>query len=105
MAQCPSGAAKLFVLLMIVGSTAVACVDARKMLETRTMDLERWRNALVSSSLNPSLFLSTLPKGSMWVSSPSRKGHMAAIREELTARNLASLDRVLQSVPSPGIGH
>ncbi|KAI4371783.1 hypothetical protein MLD38_010092 [Melastoma candidum] len=104
MAHCPSGPTFL-VVLIIIASSAVARVDARKMLETRTMDLNRGRNALVSLPFRPSLFLSTLPNGSIWVSSPSRKGHVAAINKELIARDLASLDRVLRSVPSPGVGH
>ncbi|XP_052183386.1 precursor of CEP14-like [Diospyros lotus] len=52
-----------------------------------------------------SLFLGALPKGTIPSSSPSKKGHAAVIDEELIARHLASVDRILQSVPSPGIGH
>ncbi|KAG7034658.1 Precursor of CEP14, partial [Cucurbita argyrosperma subsp. argyrosperma] len=46
-----------------------------------------------------SLFLAALPKGTVPSSTPSKKGHAMVLDQKLTARHL------VQSVPSPGIGH
>ncbi|KAG5247093.1 precursor of CEP [Salix suchowensis] len=46
-----------------------------------------------------------LPKGTVPSSSPSKKGHATLDNEQLFARHLASIDRILRSVPSPGAGH
>ncbi|KAL6991267.1 hypothetical protein U1Q18_009385 [Sarracenia purpurea var. burkii] len=53
-----------------------------------------------------SLYLSnSLPKGKVTPSSPSMKGHAMIVDEKLIARHLAAVDRILRSVPSPGVGH
>ncbi|PON95838.1 B-cell lymphoma 6 protein [Trema orientale] len=52
-----------------------------------------------------SLFLSALPKGTVPSSSPSKKGHAEVDNEKLVERHLMTMDRNLQSVPSPGVGH
>ncbi|KAJ0017919.1 hypothetical protein Pint_10345 [Pistacia integerrima] len=56
-------------------------------------------------SLFKSLFLSALPKGTVPSSTPSKRTHATLDDEKLFARHLASIDRILRSVPSPGIGH
>ncbi|KAI4371001.1 hypothetical protein MLD38_019282 [Melastoma candidum] len=86
-------------LILIVSASLATCVQGRKVLETSREETS------VSSSVDPRLFLDALPKGRIPVSSPSRKGYEATINEELIARHLASLDRILRSVPSPGVGH
>uniref|UniRef100_A0A0A0KKF2 Uncharacterized protein n=1 Tax=Cucumis sativus TaxID=3659 RepID=A0A0A0KKF2_CUCSA len=45
------------------------------------------------------LFLTALPKGTIPTSSPSKKVHSMLLHHNLTARHL------VQSVPSPGVGH
>ncbi|KAG7026512.1 Precursor of CEP14, partial [Cucurbita argyrosperma subsp. argyrosperma] len=46
-----------------------------------------------------SLFLAALPKGTVPSSAPSKKAHALLLDQKLTARHL------VESVPSPGIGH
>lgn len=57
------------------------------------------------ASLESSLILSSLPKGSVPSSGPSKKGHSTIVDEKLFARQLERMDRFLKSVPSPGAGH
>ncbi|KAL4369518.1 hypothetical protein GQ457_05G028240 [Hibiscus cannabinus] len=54
-----------------------------------------------------SLVLNALPKGTVpAASAPTKKGHSTTLDDEkLFARHLARIDRILQSVPSPGGGH
>ncbi|CAN0853570.1 Precursor of CEP14 [Linum grandiflorum] len=49
--------------------------------------------------------MSSLPKGTVPASSPSKKGHSSVDNVERSERHLASVDRILRSVPSPGMGH
>lgn len=56
-------------------------------------------------SLEASLLLSALPKGYVPPSAPSKKGHEMIVNEKLFVLHLASIDRILKSVPSPGVGH
>ncbi|BAT87222.1 hypothetical protein LR48_Vigan09g231200 [Vigna angularis] len=59
-----------------------------------------------SSTVDPSLFFASLPKGTVPSSTPSRKGHSTVVDEKLIARQLITTDRLLlQSIPSPGAGH
>ncbi|XVE88241.1 hypothetical protein DITRI_Ditri19aG0053900 [Diplodiscus trichospermus] len=73
-------------------------MEGRKLLNTG----ESKKNA---PTLFASLVLSALPKGTVPGSSPSKKGHAKLDNEKLFARHLAGIDRILQSVPSPGAGH
>ncbi|RWR96294.1 putative B-cell lymphoma 6 protein [Cinnamomum micranthum f. kanehirae] len=57
------------------------------------------------ASLESSLILSALPKGSVPSSGPSKKVHSTIVDEKLFARHLERMDRILKSVPSPGAGH
>ncbi|KAG5551352.1 hypothetical protein RHGRI_009686 [Rhododendron griersonianum] len=58
-------------------------------------------------SMEDSLILSALPKGTTPRSSPSHKGHaMATINERLYVLPIPHTDRVLESSnPSPSVGH
>jgi len=59
-----------------------------------------------SNKVDPSLFLTSLPKGTVPYSAPSKKGHSTVVDEKLIARHLIATERLLvQSVPSPGAGH
>lgn len=58
-----------------------------------------------TSSSQASLYLSSLPKGTVPASTPTKKGHSTIVNEKLFARHLAAIDRILRSVPSPGVGH
>ncbi|KAL7211586.1 hypothetical protein ACSBR2_014443 [Camellia fascicularis] len=52
-----------------------------------------------------SLYQNALPKGTTPPSSPSKRGHADMVDEKLFGRHLAAIDRILSSVPSPGVGH
>ncbi|PIN06686.1 hypothetical protein CDL12_20749 [Handroanthus impetiginosus] len=56
-------------------------------------------------SVDGRLYLTALPKGTVPASTPSKKGHGVTVDEKLVARHLAAIDRILRSVPSPGVGH
>ncbi|KAF8411079.1 hypothetical protein HHK36_003618 [Tetracentron sinense] len=56
-------------------------------------------------SLEGSLILSALPKGTTPPSAPSKKGHAMVVNQRLFTQHLRHIDRILQSVPSPGAGH
>ena len=62
-----------------------------------------------SPSVEPSLFLSVLPRGRVPPSSPGNRGNgdvAAAGESHADARASAkSTERILGSVPSPGVGH
>lgn len=83
----------LFMLLVIF----VSSTQGRKLLNLN-------ENVKVPSTTD-SLYLSALPKGTVPSSTPSKKGHAETIDEKLIARHLAAIDRILRSVPSPGVGH
>ena len=74
-------------------------LDARKLLETKE------EKKSIPAALEASLVLSALPKGTVPPSGPSKKGHDMVVDEKLIARHLAAVDRILRSVPSPGVGH
>uniref|UniRef100_A0A803N2S3 Uncharacterized protein n=1 Tax=Chenopodium quinoa TaxID=63459 RepID=A0A803N2S3_CHEQI len=57
-----------------------------------------------------SLILPALPRGTNNPTSSPSKGHSSTTTttlndEKLFARHLAAIDRILRSVPSPGVGH
>ncbi|KAJ4703699.1 putative B-cell lymphoma 6 protein [Melia azedarach] len=89
-----------FVLVFLVlFASVVPSLEARKLL----INTES-KNVKVPS-LFKSLVLSALPKGKVPASAPSKKTHATLDNEQLFARHLAGIDRILRSVPSPGIGH
>ncbi|TXG47657.1 hypothetical protein EZV62_026951 [Acer yangbiense] len=88
-----------FMLVFLVVFASVSpCMEARKLLNNNN------NNKKMGSSF-ASLFLNALPKGKVPASSPSKKTHATLDNEKLFVRHLASIDRILRSVPSPGIGH
>ncbi|KAH7568735.1 hypothetical protein ACOSP7_011771 [Xanthoceras sorbifolium] len=91
-----------FVLVFVFVFASVSpCLEARKLLK----NTENNNNDKQLPSSFASLFLSALPKGTVPASTPSKKTHATLDNEQLFVRHLASIDRILRSVPSPGIGH
>ncbi|KAG8385402.1 hypothetical protein BUALT_Bualt03G0039300 [Buddleja alternifolia] len=88
----------IVVFLALIFSTLVSTTNGRKLL----MNVHQNK---VPSPADMSLYLSALPKGKVPASTPSKKGHAAIVDRKLIARHLTSVDRILRSVPSPGIGH
>ncbi|KAG2687938.1 hypothetical protein I3760_09G072300 [Carya illinoinensis] len=84
---------------LVVFAAFVSCLEGRKLL-----DLKQTEKRSVPA-LRDSLILSALPKGTVPASTPSKKGHAVVVDEKLIGRHLISTDRILRSVPSPGIGH
>ncbi|XAR66598.1 hypothetical protein NMG60_11012881 [Bertholletia excelsa] len=88
----------LFMAIVVVTSL-VSSSHGRKLLnvqETKQQEVP---------SLDDRLYRTALPKGPVTPSSPSKKGHSMIVDEKLIARHLAAVDRILRSVPSPGVGH
>ncbi|KAJ9168671.1 hypothetical protein P3X46_020168 [Hevea brasiliensis] len=93
----------LALILLLVFAAFMSNIEGRKIFMTNTgKDNEK-------ESTVPSLFarlvLSALPRGTVPSSSPSKKGHATLDNEQLFQRHLVSIDRILKSVPSPGVGH
>ncbi|KAH6819887.1 hypothetical protein C2S53_018493 [Perilla frutescens var. hirtella] len=88
----------VFIALLVLFSTLISSTNGRKLLMN-----SRRRSEI--PTVDGSLYLAALPKGSVPASSPSKKGHAVTIDEKLIARHLAAVDRILRSVPSPGVGH
>lgn len=90
-------------VFIVVFASVVPTLEARKLFDTSEHQFKR----AASYSLDGSLFLSALPKGTVPASTPSKKGHAFIVDEKLIARrHLVGNDRrALQSVPSPGVGH
>lgn len=88
--------ALIFVFFLVSSTTMSSTVESRKLL------VDNNKNG--PSSL-ASLLLSALPKGTVPSSSPSKKGHATLDNQKLFRRHLRAIDRILQSVPSPGAGH
>ena len=91
----------LLLILFVVFSSFLPSLDARKLLDME----EDSHNKKSIPALEASLVLTALPKGTVPASAPSKKGHAMVVDEKLIARHLAVVDRILRSVPSPGVGH
>ncbi|CAI9087219.1 OLC1v1021238C1 [Oldenlandia corymbosa var. corymbosa] len=93
-----------FILLTIFLSS-ISSSSSRKLLEEDHH--EKLKNSATPQQpyLDANQFLTSLPKGSVPASTPSKKGHSFTTDEKLVARHLAEQERILRSVPSPGIGH
>ncbi|KAB1200437.1 hypothetical protein CJ030_MR0G007237 [Morella rubra] len=89
----------VLLIFLAVFAAFASSSEGRKLLDEKQTEKRSF------PSLGASLFLSTLPKGNVPSSTPSKKGHAAVVDEKLIARHLISIDRILRSVPSPGIGH
>ncbi|KAL8460715.1 hypothetical protein ACS0TY_031507 [Phlomoides rotata] len=91
------GVVLTFLMGLIMFSTLMSSTHGRKLLT----EVEQTN----VPSREDRLYLTALPKGKVPASTPSKKGHAATIDEKLIARHLAAIDRILRSVPSPGVGH
>ncbi|KAL8103517.1 hypothetical protein AgCh_027923 [Apium graveolens] len=98
----------MFVLYLVTMSSFVNSLYGRKL--TNSMhEIKKQQQQPYPPPPPPftqdSLYLSSLPKGTVPDSSPSKQHHSLVVDEKLIARHLAALDRILRSVPSPGVGH
>ncbi|CAK7350377.1 unnamed protein product [Dovyalis caffra] len=97
------------IIFLVSFATFVSNIEGRKLMMSTSTPQENNKNKKMESTSSvssfASLILSALPKGTVPSSSPSKKGHATLDNEQLFARHLASIDRILRSVPSPGIGH
>ncbi|PIA33895.1 hypothetical protein AQUCO_03900033v1 [Aquilegia coerulea] len=87
------------ILYLAISICFIPSLEARKLLgmEIKVKDMV--------SSLEGSLVLSSFAKGKVPPSAPSQKGHLMIVNEKLFTMHFASIDRILRSVPSPGVGH
>ncbi|XP_074270348.1 precursor of CEP14-like [Silene latifolia] len=96
----------LFLILSIsIHANCTSISHARKLLLIN-------ESKATNKQIRASLILATLPKGKTVNSSSPSKGHASTTTtattlpdKELFMRHLAAIDRVLWSVPSPGVGH
>ncbi|KAL6562046.1 hypothetical protein OROGR_003053 [Orobanche gracilis] len=86
----------LLIMLLFVSAALVPFGNGRKILE---------KNYVPPPPSADSLYMTALPKGTVPASTPSKKGHASTVNHKLIARHLAATDRVLQSVPTPEVGH
>ncbi|XP_050222109.1 precursor of CEP14 [Mercurialis annua] len=91
----------LLLIFLLAFATFVSNTEGRKLL----LISNNSNNNNKVSTVFLSLVLSALPKGRVPSSSPSKKGHATLENQELFQRHLSSIDRILRSVPSPGVGH
>ncbi|XP_031266121.1 precursor of CEP14-like [Pistacia vera] len=87
---------KTLLTFLLVAILYTSSLESRKVLSIEKMD--------VPSDLVDSLVPSALQKGSATFS-PSGESYKVAINEGLINRHIARDDRILKSVPSPGIGN
>ncbi|OIT29134.1 hypothetical protein A4A49_16180 [Nicotiana attenuata] len=87
----------ILLMFILVLASFSSSTEARKLLKLHEVKK--------TPSLEDRLYLNALPKGRVPASTPSKKGHSYTIDEKLIARHLAAVDRILRSVPSPGVGH
>ncbi|GMJ14740.1 C-TERMINALLY ENCODED PEPTIDE 14 [Hibiscus trionum] len=84
------------ILLLIFASSFMPQMESRKLL------INTGESNQSVLPLLASLVLNALPKGTV----PAASAHLTTLdKEKLFARHLAGIDRILQSVPSPGGGH
>nr|AFK33970.1 unknown [Lotus japonicus] len=91
----------LLVLFSVLFASLCSCPEGRKL---HIGSAKHSMKVDPSSSSCRSLFLSSLPKGNVPTSTPSKKGHSVEVDEKLIARHLTER-LLLRSVPSPGAGH
>ncbi|OAY26376.1 precursor of CEP14-like [Manihot esculenta] len=87
-------------IFLVIFPAFLSNIEGRKLLITNTEYDDVKKETAVDSSL-----FQALPKGTVPSSSPSKKGQATLNNEQLFQRHLASIDRILRSVPSPGVGH
>ncbi|CAI0560843.1 unnamed protein product [Linum tenue] len=91
----------VLILLVVISASFFSNTEARKLLSTSGGD--GGGGAISVRALLQSLLLRALPKGT----SPSKKGQSTKTLDnvERFQRHIARMDRILGSVPSPGVGH
>ncbi|KAK1351323.1 Precursor of CEP [Heracleum sosnowskyi] len=96
----------VFILYLVTLASFVTSIHAR-WLNDNMHEIKKQKLPQPPPSARDSLFLSSLPKGStVPYSAPTKKGHSLIVDDEkLIARHLAAIDRILRSVPSPGVGN
>ncbi|WOH11955.1 hypothetical protein DCAR_0831451 [Daucus carota subsp. sativus] len=105
-----SSSSLVFLLYGLTLASIVATIHGRNLKQSMH---ERKKQQLEQQSYPPpppppsreSLYLASLSKGTVPNSSPTKHHHSFVVNEELIVRHLAALDRILRSVPSPGVGH
>uniref|UniRef100_A0A1J3JNU2 Precursor of CEP14 n=1 Tax=Noccaea caerulescens TaxID=107243 RepID=A0A1J3JNU2_NOCCA len=97
----------LFIVVTVIVLTSPSSVSSRKLLEMKKQENLTVREEEKSRMphVTKTTTLTALPKGKIPTSTPSKKGHAAISAEKLRSRQLSTVDRFLQSVPSPGVGH
>ncbi|KAL1826868.1 hypothetical protein DCAR_0205804 [Daucus carota subsp. sativus] len=93
----------MFLLCLLTLASFVTTIHARKLHDH--MREAKKKQQPPPPSVPDSLYLSSLPKGTVPNSAPTKKGHSLIVDEKLIARHLAAIDRILRSVPSPGVGN
>ncbi|GFQ06984.1 hypothetical protein PHJA_002842500 [Phtheirospermum japonicum] len=83
----------------------IMCLTLVPSINGRTLSMKELQHKKNVPSPADSLYMAALPKGTVPASTPSKKGHAATTDQKLIARHLAAIDRILRSVPSPGVGH
>lgn len=101
-----------FFFFFMIFSCFASSMEARKLLRVQEMEKKMVPSeekaeaeTATAAAVDVSLYLNALPKGKVPASTPSDKGHEQIIDEKLIARHLVAVDRILRSVPSPGVGH
>ncbi|KAL4280795.1 hypothetical protein GQ457_03G036180 [Hibiscus cannabinus] len=89
----------MLIILLLIYASLVPQMESRKLLNTGET------NKNVASNFFTSLVMSALLKGTLPDSAPNKKGDATLDTEKRFANHLARIDRILQSVPSPGAGH
>ncbi|KAG2303865.1 hypothetical protein Bca4012_062830 [Brassica carinata] len=97
----------LFIVFAVIVVALPSPVSSRKLLEMKIQEKLTVREEEKSHvpHVTNTTTLAALPKGKIPESTPSKKGHAAISAVKLRSRHLYTVDRFLQSVPSPGVGH
>ncbi|KAF8047868.1 hypothetical protein N665_2796s0005 [Sinapis alba] len=97
----------LFIVFAVIVVASPSPVSSRKLLEMKKQENLTVRKDEKSHMphVTKSTTLTALPKGKIQNSTPSKKGHAVISNVKLRSRHLSTVDRLLQSVPSPGVGH
>ncbi|KAK7412479.1 hypothetical protein VNO78_03943 [Psophocarpus tetragonolobus] len=83
------------ILFLVLFASLCSCLEGRKL----HLGAHKHSN---SNKVDPFLLFSSLPKGTVPSSTPSRKGHSTVVQDKLIARHLITTQRLLlRSVPSP----
>jgi len=93
------------VLFFILFVSLCSCLEGRKLHIGSSKETKK-----IDPSSRDNLFLTSLPKGKVPFSAPSKRGNSVEVDEKLVARHLISTEPaevriLLRSVPSPGAGH